>query len=58
LVQDTLNVLPATPSEEGKTVIENCGQRYAVGQVPVVRTERTARNVIGANDALIFIEGK
>jgi len=31
---------------------------YAVGQVPVPRAERKARNVIGANDALIFIEGK
>jgi len=46
---DTWNVLPDYPLRKyGKTVIENCGQRYAVGQVTVARAERTARNVIGA----------
>jgi len=44
-----------TPSE--REDVSKIRSEYAVGQVPASR-ERTARNVIGANDALVFIEGK
>src|SRR5258708_11246284 len=52
------NVLATAPAEEGKTVVEEGGERHASGESLVVESERAACHPVRANEALVFIHSE
>src|SRR5260370_35706308 len=52
------NVLATAPAEEGKTVVEEGGERDASGQRLVVESERAACHPVRTNQALVFVHSE
>src|SRR6266481_4193851 len=52
------NVLATAPAEEGKTVVEEGGERDASGESFVVESERAACHPVRTNEALVFVHSE
>src|SRR5258708_39487361 len=52
------NVLATAPAEEGKTVVEEGGERHASGESFVIESERAACHPVRTNEALVFVHSE
>src|SRR5258707_7974208 len=52
------NVLATAPAEEGKTVVEEGGERHASGESFVIESERAACHPVRTNQALAFVHSE